>query len=222
MQEIPNQSKEIYSYFITASTAKRVMHCYLYISFMNFWPIRHWTCSQRNESRSGKPFRNVIRTLSWFESLILPFVNAKLFQIRLLKRGKKGAFWIVIRVESLILRTCERKALSERDSCVRILEMRAEAMLSVNQRGLRSRNKILPRSAQILFVSGTAFAMLVNAHSSNHEPNQEADRDPKRLSEHDSFLCEQAHCHSGGHQASSTTNSNFINKRKFDGKSKGS
>ena len=32
-----------------------------------------------------KPFRNMIRTLSWFESLILPFVNAKLFQIRLLK-----------------------------------------------------------------------------------------------------------------------------------------
>ena len=26
-----------------------------------------------------KPFQNVIRTLSWFESLILPFVNAKLF-----------------------------------------------------------------------------------------------------------------------------------------------
>ena len=64
----------------------------------------------------------------------------------------------------------------------------------VNQRGLRSRNKILPRSAQILFVIGTAFAMHVNARSSNHEPNQEADRDPKRVLEHDLFLCEQAHC----------------------------
>ena len=53
---------------------------------------------------------------------------------------------------------------------------------------LRSRNKILPRSAQILFVIGTAFAMLVNARSSNHEPNQEADRDPKRLSECDSTV----------------------------------
>ena len=65
----------------------------------------------------------------------------------------------------------------------------------VNQRGLRSRNKILPRSAQILFVIGTAFTTLVNTHtcSSNHEPNHEADRDPKRLSERDSFLCEQAH-----------------------------
>ena len=39
---------------------------------------------------------------------------------------------------------------------------------------------------------GTACAMLVNARSSNHEPNQEADRDAKRLSERDSFLCEQA------------------------------
>ena len=54
-------------------------------------------------------------------------MNAKLFQIRLLKR-EKGAFWIVIRVERLIPRTCERKALSERDSCVCILEMRTEAM----------------------------------------------------------------------------------------------
>ena len=39
---------------------------------------------------------------------------------------------------------------------------------------------------------GTAVAVLVNAHNSNHKPNQEADRDPKRLSERDSFLCEQA------------------------------
>ena len=46
---------------------------------------------------------------------------------------------------------------------------------------LRSRNKIFPRSVQILFVIGTAVAMLVNAQSSN----QEADRDLKQLSEHD-------------------------------------
>ena len=59
--------------------------------------------------------------------LILPFVNAKLFQIRLLKHTKM-AFGIVIRLESLMLTTCERKALSERDLCVCILEMRAEAM----------------------------------------------------------------------------------------------
>ena len=46
----------------------------------------------------------------------------------------------------------------------------------VNQRGLCSRNKILPRSAQILFVVGTAFAMHVNARSSNHDPNHLAVR----------------------------------------------
>ena len=44
--------------------------------------------------------------LSWFESLILALVNAKLFQIRLLIRvlkREKRAFWIVIRVGTLIL-----------------------------------------------------------------------------------------------------------------------
>ena len=45
-----------------------------------------------------------------------------------LTSGFWNAFWIVIRVESLILRTCECKACLERDSCVRILEMRSEAM----------------------------------------------------------------------------------------------
>ena len=40
-----------------------------------------------------------------------------------------------------------------------------------------------PCTAQILFVIGMAVAMLVNAHSSNHEPNQEADRDLKQLLE---------------------------------------
>ena len=112
-------------------------------------------------------------------------MNAKLFKIRLLK----------CEIKSVLDRdphrkpdseTCECKALSEHDSCVRILEMHAEAMHPlVNQRGLRSSNKILPHSAQILFVIGTAFAMLVNAHSSNREPNQEADRDQKWLSERD-------------------------------------
>ena len=42
---------------------------------------------------------------------------------------------------------------------------------------------------------GTARRLqCLNARSSNHEPNQEADRDPKRLSGRDSFLCEQAQC----------------------------
>ena len=71
-------------------------------------------------------------------------------------------------------RTCERKALLERDSCESItLEMRTDAW--VNQRGLRSGNKTLPHSAQILIVIGKAFAMHVNARSVNHDPNHEAD-----------------------------------------------
>ena len=59
------------------------------------------------------------------------FVNAKLFQIRLLKRVLKREKEGVLdrdpprKPDST---TCERKALSERDSCVCILEMRAEAM----------------------------------------------------------------------------------------------
>ena len=57
---------------------------------------------------------------------------------------------------------------------------------------LRSRNKVLPYSALILFVIGTAVAMLVSAHTctSNHKPIQEAD--PKQLSECHSLLFEQA------------------------------
>ena len=84
-------------------------------------------------------------------------------------------------------RTCERKALSERDLCMCILDMRAEAMHG------SIRNKILPRSAQILIVIGKAFAMHVNARSSNHDPNHVLDRDPKRLSERDSSPCEHSH-----------------------------
>ena len=58
-------------------------------------------------------------------------MNAKLFQIRLLKRvlkrEKKGDLDRdpPRKPDS---RTCERKALSERDSCVYILKMYAEAM----------------------------------------------------------------------------------------------
>ena len=53
-------------------------------------------------------------------------------------------------------------------------------------------NKILPRSAQVLIVIGKAFAMHVNARSSNPNPNHVLDRDPKRLSERDSFSCEHS------------------------------
>ena len=132
--------------------------------------------------------------LSLFESLILPFVNTKLFQIRLLKcvlkREKRG-----------VLDRDPRRKPDSRTKLFRNM-IRACAFWKcrwshawVNQRGLRSGNKILPRSAQILIVIGKAFAMHVNARSSNHEPNHEADRDPKRLSECDSFLCEHSHKH---------------------------
>ena len=100
---------------------------------------------------------------------------------------KKG-FWIVIRLESLILRTCECKTFGTWFVRVHF----GNARWSRAWVNLRSRNKILPRSVQIFFVIGTAFAMLVNARSSNHKPNQEADCDLKRLSERDS-PCEQAH-----------------------------
>ena len=69
--------------------------------------------------------------LSWFESLILARVNAKLFQIRHLIRvfemQKRG---VLDRdpPRKPDSRTCERKALSECDSCVCILKMSTEAM----------------------------------------------------------------------------------------------
>ena len=59
-------------------------------------------------------------------------MNKKLFQIRLLKRVlKRRKIWGVLdrdpprKPDSS---PCERKAVSERDSCVCILKMRAEAM----------------------------------------------------------------------------------------------
>ena len=41
---------------------------------------------------------------------------------------------------------------------------------------------------------GKAFAMHVNACSSNHDPTHVLDCDPKRLSERDSFSCEHSQC----------------------------
>ena len=79
-----------------------------------------------------KTFQNVILPFpdlkAWF---FLAHVNAKLFQIRLLKRVLKREKKGVLDRDSRRKpdsRTCERKALLERDSCVCILKMRAEAM----------------------------------------------------------------------------------------------
>ena len=89
-----------------------------------------WACSHET-NHVPKDVSERDSALSWFESLILAHVNAKLFQIRLLKRvlkcEKKGVFDRdpPSKPDS---RTCERKALSERDLCVCILKLRAEAM----------------------------------------------------------------------------------------------
>ena len=65
-----------------------------------------------------------------------------------------------------------------------------------NQRRLRRRRtKILPRSAQILIVIRKAFAMHVNARSSNHDPNHVLDRNLKHLSERNSSPCEHSQSH---------------------------
>ena len=77
---------------------------------------------------------------------------------RILKREKKGGLDRdpPTKPDS---RTCERKALSERDSCMCILKMHAEAMHKrIGQSACADcavvLSKILPRSAQILIVIG--------------------------------------------------------------------
>ena len=91
-------------------------------------------------------------------------------------------------------RTCECKALSERDLCVCILKMHTKAMHlahgSISARRLRSRGKILLRSAEILIMIGKAFVIHVNAHSSNPNPIHVLDYDSKCLSECDSSPCD--------------------------------
>ena len=119
-------------------------------------------------------------------------MNAKLFQIRLLKRILKCEKQGVLdrdlprKPDS---RTCERKA----DLCVCILKLRAEAM-----------HKRMGQSARADCAVGAKYyladpdrdwegiAMHVNAQSSNHDPNHVLDRDPKCLSERDSFSCEHS------------------------------
>ena len=89
-----------------------------------------WLCSHGLESRSERRFR------TWFGPFLIwkpdfSPCELKLFQIRLLKhvlKRKKRVFWIVIRLEKPDSRTCECKTLSERNSCICILKMRAEAM----------------------------------------------------------------------------------------------
>ena len=126
--------------------------------------------------------------LSWFESLILALVNAKLFQIRPLKREKKEGILDRDSRRKPDSRTCERKALSERDLCVCILEMRAEAMHGSISADCAVGTKYY--LAMRRSWSWLGRRLHVNAHSSNHDPNHVLDRDLKRLSERDSFSCE--------------------------------
>ena len=154
------------------------------VTRQRLYAMWHWGLFTKERITFRNQFWNVIRTLSWFESLILPFVNAKLFQIRLLKHAKKRAVWIVICAESPILRTCERKVLSERDSSVRILEMRAEAMhgsiCEVGAKYYLAVRRSCSWSGRRLQCMWTHVVQITN-------PNQEVDRDPKRLSERDSL-----------------------------------
>ena len=159
-----------------------------------------WLCSHGLESRS-KDVSERDSALSWFESLILAHVNAKLFQIRLLKRvlkREKMGVWIVIRLESLILGHVNAKLFR---NVIRACAFRKCALkpcwshARVNPRGLRSRNKYylaVGGSAQILIVIRKAFVAHVNARNSNHDPNHVLDRDQKRLSERDSSPCEHS------------------------------
>ena len=76
--------------------------------------------------------------------------------------------------------------------------MRAEAMHAKAMHGSISADcavetKYYLAVRRILIVIGNAFAMHVNARSSNHDPNHVLDRDPKRLSEIDSSPCEHSH-----------------------------
>ena len=164
----------------------------VFTTFLKFQDhAKYWACSQRKDSCSESCFGTWFGLFPDLKAWFCPLWTQSSFKSGFWN-AKRRAFWIVIHVESLILRTWMQSSFGT-------WFMRAHfgnarwSHAWVNHRGLRSRNKILPRSAQILFVIGTTFGMLVNAHSSNHEPNQEADRNPKWLSERDSFLCEQAH-----------------------------
>ena len=140
---------------------------------------KYWACSQENESRSKRRFG------MWF----WPFPDLKAWFYPLWRPAKQ--YKIHQKVDCTLKEEEEKE---EESSFVCVHFGNAHWSLAwVNHRRLRSRNKILPRSAQILFVIWTAFAMHVNAHSLNHDPNHKADRDPKHLLERDSFLCEHSH-----------------------------
>ena len=90
-------------------------------------PARWWVCLHGLESRSERRFK------TWFGLFLIwkPDFSPKLFQIRLLERVLKREKKDVLdrdpprKPDSS---PCKRKAVSERDSCVCIIKIRAEAM----------------------------------------------------------------------------------------------
>ena len=92
-----------------------------------------WLCSHGLESRSERHFG------TWFSPFLIwkPDFSPWMWTQSCFKSGFWNAFWNAKKKGVLDRdqhrkpdsRTCERKALSERDSGVCILEMRAEAML---------------------------------------------------------------------------------------------
>ena len=89
-------------------------------------------------------------------------------------------------------RTCEPKALWERDLCMCILKMCTEAMHKRMGQSAREQN-ITSQCADPDCDWEGIFAMHVNARSSNHDPNHVLDRNPKSLLERDSSPCEHSH-----------------------------
>ena len=164
--------------------------------------VKYWACFTWGWITFRKDVSERDSALSWFESLIFSpcerkAVSNQAFKTRFEMR-KKGRFWIVICLESLILGHVNAKLFRKRDSCMCILKMRAEAMHKRMGQSARADCAVgakyylaMRRSWSWL---GRRLQCIVNARSSNHDPNHVLDRDPKRLSERDSFSCKHSHC----------------------------
>ena len=148
------------------------LYVYYVVHICDFGMLRvnSWACSQRSESRTESCFRSRFwSTLSWFESLILPLVNAKLFQIRLLICKKLDC-------------DLPRKPDSEDLWMQSTFRMWFAPLWKGPVKGSISAVGTKYYLASPV-CDRTVVAMLVNACSSNHKPNQQADH------ESDSLLC---------------------------------
>ena len=146
-------------------------------------------------TRERITFRKTFRIVIW----LFPDLKAWFYPLWMQSSFKSG-FWNAKKkgVLDRDLRrkpdswTCERKALSKRDLCVCILEMRAEAMHESISADCAVGTKYYLAVRRSCLLIGKAFAIHVNAHNSNPDPDHEADRDPKLLSELDSLFCEHS------------------------------